>query len=100
MAAWQRSPTAERLAGVSKPSDAQKASATATPKLDVRPPPIGQRVRDVDHGEAQAGDFKHGTHSSPQDEAVEEDEDEGDRLQALAARVYRSASQTVRPHDP
>lgn len=62
------------------------------PRFDVRPPPMAQQQA---NGRGQYTPF----YFSPQvKDSIEHDEnDEGDRLQALAAQVYRSASQSVRP---
>lgn len=62
------------------------------PRFDVRPPPMAQ-------GQANArGQYTPFSYYPQVKDSIEHDEnDEGDRLQALAAQVYRSASQSVRP---
>jgi hypothetical protein len=72
---------------------------TSPAKFDVRPPPVGPHFRDPANGR-QIGQYSPPASSSHVRESVENQEpDEGDRLQALAAQVYRSASQSVRPHE-
>lgn len=64
-------------------------------RFDVRPPPLVQQLQEA------ATDSRSGPSSqpfvspfSPPSNRRDEDDDEGDRLQALAARVYRTASQS------
>ena len=72
-------------------------------KFDVRPPPLGQQLMD-------AANRRSPPRMSPnyptyaQKEAMrrsiaQNENDEGDRLQALAAQVYRSASQSAKPQE-
>jgi hypothetical protein len=69
-----------------KPEDADK------PRFDVRPPPVAQQQV---NGRGQYNPFPF--YSQVKDSIEHDENDEGDRLQALAAQVYRSASQSVRP---
>lgn len=62
------------------------------PRFDVRPPPVAQPQI---NGRGQYTPFSY--HSQVKDSIENDEHDEGDRLQALAAQVYRSASQSVRP---
>ena len=89
------------------PALPQRAESPPRPqsshKFDVRPPPLGQQIVD-------AGNRRSPPRMSPhyptyaQKEAMRRgvaynENDEGDRLQALAAQVYRSASQSVKPQE-
>lgn len=69
-----------------KPEDADK------PRFDVRPPPMAQQQA---NGRGQYNPLPF--YSQVKDSIEHDENDEGDRLQALAAQVYRSASQSVRP---
>jgi hypothetical protein len=71
----------------------------STGRFDVRPPPLGQQL--LDGSNKRSPTMRTATYSSysPKESigGTEQDEnDEGDRLQALAAQVYRSASQSVK----
>jgi hypothetical protein len=62
------------------------------PRFDVRPPPVAQPQS---NGRGQYTPFSY--YPQVKDSIENDENDEGDRLQALAAQVYRSASQSVRP---
>ena len=62
------------------------------PRFDVRPPPVAQQQA---NGRGQYTPFSY--YPQVKDSIEHDENDEGDRLQALAAQVYRSASQSVRP---
>jgi hypothetical protein len=64
------------------------------PRFDVRPPPIAQQQA---NGRGQYTPFSY--YPQVKDSIEHDENDEGDRLQALAAQVYRSASQSVRPQE-
>ena len=55
---------------------------------------IGQQLQAAANARARSSNYAVRTHVR---ESIEQDDDEGDRLQALAAQVYRSASQSVKP---
>jgi hypothetical protein len=62
-----------------------------TPPADVKASPIGQQLQEAANGRAHYSKY---TLVPPVRESIEQDDnDEGDRLQALAAHVYRTASQ-------
>ncbi|KIW11691.1 hypothetical protein PV08_10993 [Exophiala spinifera] len=63
-------------------------------RLDVRPPPLVQQLQDAAKERSESSTF--GAVLSPRERDLErdDDDDEGDRLQALASRVYRTASQS------
>ena len=72
-------------------------------KFDVRPPPLGQQIMDTANRRSPPRMSPHYP-TYAQKEAMRRgiaynDNDEGDRLQALAAQVYRSASQSVKPQE-
>ncbi|OQV10605.1 hypothetical protein CLAIMM_14582 [Cladophialophora immunda] len=72
-------------------------SSASTGRFDVRPPPLVQQLQDAADERSPSGPSSYPPAFSPRemDRADDHDEDdEGDRLQALAARVYRSASQS------
>lgn len=85
------------------PALAQAASTHAHSKFDVRPPPaFTQQLQEAAQRTSPPRYSQYST-LPPKDRPrhVEvEDHDEGDRLQALAAQVYRSASQSVKPQEP
>ena len=66
---------------------------TSASKFDVRPPPLVQQLHDAATRRSPSGPVPFATFSPRIREKAYEDDDEGDRLQALAAQVYRSASQ-------
>ncbi|OCT50070.1 C6 finger domain protein [Cladophialophora carrionii] len=69
-------------------------SNTSSGRFDVRPPPLVQQLQDAANGRVPTGSTPYETSFPPREkEKPYEEDDEGDRLQALAARVYRSASQ-------
>ena len=94
--------TLEPLGPSGAASSPMETSTVETPdpkppptKFDVRPPPLWTPFRDPPT--RQTGQHSAHTLSSLVRQSVEGDEAvEGDRLQALAAQVYRSASQSVR----
>lgn len=63
-------------------------------RLDVRPPPLVQQLQDAAKERSETSGF--GAVLSPRERGLSKDDDdeEGDRLQALASRVYRTASQS------
>lgn len=63
-------------------------------RLDLRPPPLVQQLQDAAKGRSESSAF--GAVLSPRERELskDDDDDEGDRLQALASRVYRTASQS------
>lgn len=71
-------------------------SSPSTARFDVRPPPLAQPLHDAANGRSPPGPAVFASPFSPRDKGKEDEyeDDEGDRLQALAARVYRSASQS------
>ncbi len=72
-------------------------------KFDVRPPPLGQQLIDAANRRSpppMAPDYPTYAQKAAMRRSIEQNEnDEGDRLQALAAQVYRSASQSVKPQE-
>jgi hypothetical protein len=74
---------------------AKRASAppVTTTKLDVRPPPLVQQLQEAATGRSQSGPSPSAPAFSPRREY--DDDDGGDRLEALAARIHlhRSTSQ-------
>ncbi len=74
--------------------EARSEPAPSNSKFDVRPPPLVQQLQDAASVRSPIGPpppvaaFFARENTRPYD-----DDDEGDRLQALASRVYRSASQ-------
>ncbi|RVX72572.1 hypothetical protein B0A52_03968 [Exophiala mesophila] len=101
-------PTAEAGARVEEAAKENRAEATqpgrksepalglgTTAKFDVRPPPLGQTAHGAAGRRSSTVPTLYGGQYSPAARGVEEeDDDEGDRLLALAARVYRTASQS------
>ena len=75
----------------------------STHKFDVRPPPLGQQLMDAANRRSPpraAPSYPTYAQKEAMRRSIEHDEnDEGDRLQALAAQVYRSASQSVKPQE-
>ncbi|EXJ59460.1 uncharacterized protein A1O5_12085 [Cladophialophora psammophila CBS 110553] len=72
-------------------------SSTLTGRFDVRPPPLVQQLQDAADERALGGPSSYAPVFSPREEEHadgHDEDDEGDRLQALAAQVYRSASQS------
>lgn len=83
---------------------------TSVPKFDVRPPPMNQssafsarressRTRASVHNQAQVTDSGIVADSTREPRHSEHNHDEGDRLEALATQVYRSASQNAKSPD-
>lgn len=70
-----------------------------SPRFNVRPPPLDQQLRDAagaDHSRQTSQSSRYSPFAKPaQTKAKEEIPDEGDRLAAVAAQVYRSASQNA-----
>lgn len=94
---------------VSSPQNGLERSTNhhESPRLDVRPPPLDQQLRDAADGDAnrpfarfppfqrppsQSTYHNQHQHHRSKDESVP---DEGDRLAAIAGQVYRSASQNT-----
>lgn len=87
--------TREARTGASSKSEPAPSNLPSS-RFDVRPPPLVQQLQDAADGRVPARPLSYSATFSPQErERVYEDEEEGggDRLQALAARIYRSASQ-------
>lgn len=85
---------------VSPPLVSGRSTSQPSPKLDVRPPPLEQQLREAAEGRVQQGQYTSPYGESQTKTRSEEiDADESDRLQALARQVYRSASQSVRPNE-
>lgn len=90
-----------------EPTRAPKADTpprppSSTGRFDVRPPPLGQQLTDAANRRSPPNPFpSYPTYT--QKEAMRgfqrDENDGGDRLQALAAQVYRSASQSVKPQE-
>jgi hypothetical protein len=88
---------------------APKVNSPARPpssgKFDVRPPPLGQQLLDAanrrspPHQAPRAPSYPNYSHKESSRYIERDENDEGDRLQALAAQVYRSASQSVKPQE-
>jgi len=79
------------------PASIEDKVDAASPRFDVRPPPTGQQLREAANGRSLYPHYSFYPHVK--DSIEHDDNDEGDRLQALAAQVYRSASQSVRPQE-
>lgn len=90
-------------ATTSSPPPPRAEPAGMTARFDVRPPPIGQHL--PPDAATKGGRSPPAPSSSPSSRLDSRksnhpnDNDEGDRLQALAAQVYRSASQNVRSQE-
>lgn len=83
---------------ITSPPTTNPRSAThshGSPMLDVRPPPLEQQTREagIDSQRPYPRYSPFSRPSTGKDDAP----DEGDRLAAVAAQVYRSASQSTRP---
>ena len=79
-----------RLSG-SVQNHTEEGGAILTPPAEVKASPIGQQLQDAANGRAHYSKY---TLVPPVRESIEQDENEdGDRLQVLAAQVYRTASQ-------
>ncbi|KIW81333.1 hypothetical protein Z517_04358 [Fonsecaea pedrosoi CBS 271.37] len=71
-------------------------SSGSTGRFDVRPPPLIQQLQDAAAERSPTARSSYLSTFSPREKGRiddHDDDDEGDRLQALAAQVYRSASQ-------
>jgi len=79
------------------------SKAAPEARFDVRPPRVPQQLQDVASGSPPRGQYNSRFgHHPPQRvrQSIESgDQEEGDRLQALAAQVYRSTSKSVRPSE-
>ncbi|KAK5051611.1 hypothetical protein LTR84_003263 [Exophiala bonariae] len=76
---------------------AQSPNMSSSARFDVRPPPLVQQIQDAANGRTSSGPGGHrsfGTSGLSTASRADEDDDQGDRLQALASRVYRTASQS------
>ncbi|KAK5561480.1 hypothetical protein LTR46_000285 [Exophiala xenobiotica] len=70
-------------------------SGSSPARFDVRPPPLTQQLQNAANSRSTESRSFGGMLSPREKErAKDDDDDEGDRLQALAARVYRTASQS------
>ncbi|EXJ83651.1 hypothetical protein A1O1_07275 [Capronia coronata CBS 617.96] len=67
---------------------------TSSARFDVRPPPLTQQLQDAAEGRVPAGPNTVPSSVPPGGKRYFEDNDEEDRLEALAARVFRTASQS------
>ena len=77
-----------------KREEARSEPAPSNSKFDVRPPPLVQQLHDAASVRSPIGPPPPAATFFPRvDEKSYDDDDGGDRLQALASRVYRSASQ-------
>ena len=80
-------------------------STHAMPEASTPPPAFSEQLREAASSAtnilANGRGHHHNYHVVPRlNQSIEQDDhDEGDRLQALAAQVYRSASQSVRPQE-
>ena len=88
------------------PAPVRAASPRSPPapvhsKFDVRPPAFTQQLHDAAHRISPPRYSQYSTYPPKDRPRMMEvdDNDEGDRLQALAAQVYRSASQSVKPQE-
>ena len=79
---------------------------TSTGRFDVRPPPLGLHMADASNRRVSPPRPLPMYPTYAQKEAMRayhnhayDENDEGDRLQALAAQVYRSASQSAKPQE-
>jgi hypothetical protein len=90
------------------PAPIKTASPPAPPpaapvhsKFDVKPPVFTQQLQDAAHRISPPRYSQYSTYPPKDRPRMMEvdDNDEGDRLQALAAQVYRSASQSVKPQE-
>ena len=92
------SPRPEPVSAPKPPSPQRPPSAG---KFDVRPPPLGQTAHDPGNRRSppRHGQYPLWGHKDVVRGYGLDENDEGDRLQALAAQVYRSASQIVKPQD-
>jgi hypothetical protein len=88
-------PKDDDLPGTREEAKSEPApSNTSSARFDVRPPPLVQQLQDAANGRLPTGSTTYEATFPPREkEKPYEDDDVGDRLQALAARVYRSASQ-------
>jgi hypothetical protein len=69
----------------------EERAESPTPPAEVKVAPIGQQLQEAANGRPHYSKY---TLVPPVRESIEQDDnDEGDRLQALAAQVYRTASQ-------
>jgi hypothetical protein len=87
-----------------RPPSPRPAPTTSTPiqsKFDVKPPAFTQQLQEAASRYSPPRYSSYSTYP-PMQKARSlsmDDNDEGDRLQALAAQVYRSASQSVKPQE-
>ena len=88
---------------VTRPAPTESPQRPAsTHRFDVRPPQFGHQPMDA--GNRGSPPYRYmpmnpGYKDSPGRTIQQNENDEGDRLQALAAQVYRSASQSVKPQE-
>lgn len=69
----------------------ERVEIPTQPPADIKASPISQQLQEAANGRAHYSKY---TLVPPVRESIEQDDnDEGDRLQALAAQVYRTASQ-------
>lgn len=78
-------------------SESAQSPSTSSARFDVRPPPLVQQLQEAANGRSPPGPAGHrsfGAGGSAIGSQRDEDDDQGDRLQAMASRVYRTASQS------
>lgn len=81
----------------SRRSDSAQSPNVSSARFDVRPPPLVQQIQDAANGRSSSGlggNRTFGGSGLPTSSRADEDDDQGDRLEALASRVYRTASQS------
>lgn len=89
-------PTEEATAQVAESRRSEPTLSGSSPaRFDVRPPPLTQQLQDASkYRSAESRSFSGMLSPREKERAKDDEDDEGDRLQALAARVYRTASQS------
>ncbi|KEF56976.1 uncharacterized protein A1O9_07166 [Exophiala aquamarina CBS 119918] len=77
-------------------SESAQSPSTSSARFDVRPPPLVQQLQEAANRRSPPGLGAHRSFGggSAVGSQRDEDDDQGDRLQAMASRVYRTASQS------
>jgi len=78
-------------------SEPAQSPSTTSARFDVRPPPLVPQTQEGPNGrspQGQGGRGSFGVGGSAVASQGDDDDDQGDRLQAMASRVYRTASQS------
>lgn len=78
-------------------SESMQSPNVSSARFDVRPPPLVQHNQEAANGRSSTGLGGHrsfGMSGFSPASRIDDDDDQGDRLQALASRVYRTASQS------